>query len=1056
MLIPSFFQQTEIFWICLVLGLAALFLSFTVATKKFSIKIDCTPEKTWGPYGDCTRNCAGGFKYRTRAIEFMANHGGANCLESDLLQSISCNDDIPCGVNCIPGDPADFQWGNCPPCSKGVKPLQWKTVLPLKEATYMGQDCDIDEVIMVRECEGNIPPCPPDIDCQLSAYAESTCSAPCGSGTKYIFSSISVLPQGDGQQCDLGQLVQQASCYEGSCNCAPFTGTFSECNAACGPGIKVMFRPPGGNPNCPYISITSCEFTPCPNDTCTAPSVDFVQSLCYMQCAGLPFPEIDPQICFSQSILDAVCGGIFNNDCQEPRDCSLSSFSDFSECNATCSAAEPYGGIRTRIRTIVDPGNTGGISCLDKVFIDTEPCNNRVPVSYSAFNEITESYIQSVSAPQCSTNGCSLSAWYSITGFQGGCGACTQVWNRSLTFIGNVDQCPTDPSAYYSVSTCCGKNLNIPGRVTCGLLPACSSCVWDSVNNVSFRCPTIDDGVIYRQVRLLSNSNNPNVDCNTAGFECLYGKTSSGNPYYGNSQFSCSSYRYSCTSGQNQYLCPQGCNGSFCNGNGTPKYSVSNNITVSCECICHPGFYGVACENSLDRCPIASFSQLECNGLGSCSGVCVCDNPFDTTDDCTGSSTSWCWIYGNLSGSLQNSANTNVVETIRKLLGVIPIASTSNYFFSEQDCVNIDTIVVDPALKNSVTVQVVQPLDLYTAPSFLESGKVRRLGLTGKVESKIPHTLLSDLDSPCVPAISTYDILEAAIGPKAKYFIPRYIPFSSPVECESLLTLRTFSRFSSLSQLELQETISGPLLLQRPMTFSASYNVTPTTVGYGYLGNQFQFMKPGDAVQFNLGGQSQTYIFSNSLAQGTFFEYSNYQGDGEYLWTGLIRDSNSLNYISVSQQIETVFFDFSNYNPLISPVSLGIPTFLYQPPLPNFGDGTQFTFSYGTTVRTFSVQNSYLGRPPSYFTDSNGYTGTVYPHPFCWVGDPNGAPLTYQELFAMRGNAQGYLSTNLILFSNSSYPIGFACDNSATLQRNDIFSVTWQIPNNLTATFIPH
>ena len=921
MIIPTFGQQIEILLVLLLIAVSVIVVSFSVSKSQFGKKVDCQPEKFWGPWSECTRNCAGGNQYRTRAIEQMARHGGANCPQSDILQSQSCNDNIPCGINCVPGNPANFQWTPCPKCTKdAAQPIQYKTVIPVREATYMGQDCDIDSVIMSRECT-NIPPCPPDIDCQITEYTRSTCNVPCGSGTLNVFSRITRLPSGDGAPCDLGDLVSQEACSLGPCGCEglSWSGTFSECNAACGPGIQIMMRAPTVDENpgfCPYVSVTACSLTECPNSTCTAPSVDFVQALCYMQCAGLPFPEIDQNICFSQDILDAVCGinvgaglSYDNAGCEEPRDCSLTSFSDFGACSIqSCLASEPFGGTRTRIRTIVQPGNSGGQSCLDQVFEDVEPCLNLYPVSYSSFDINTNQFILSVSSPQCSNAGCSLSDWFSITGFLGGCGPCSQEWIRSLSFVGNIDQCPTDPSLFYSLSSCCGKSPSARNQTTCGALPACVQCQWQDIRDFPFKCTGVSGTrTLYRDMVLVSNTNNPLQNCQTTdAYECdgsTASNPSSLAPFYGNSIYSCSKYFFSCTTGGGPGECPVGCNGQQCSGYGVPSYTTYTG-GVSCTCDCYDGFSGPNCEILLDRCPIASLSELECNGLGTCSTVtssalpftCTCDNRLDTTADCTGSSTAWCWIYGNARGNFIGGAST--LNNLNKVLGVIPIASTSNYGFSEEDCINIDTITFDDGYKESFSYLPAKPL-------FIDSQQTRdppivnRLGFTGRIQSRIPYTLASDLTAFCLdmnPNLSTYQLLLQSIGyEKAQYFIPRYLPFSSPALCESLFTLRLIdglpTDYYNDSQLNLASSVTGPFLQNyyTQSSFSSWYSLVADSTWESFNQNNnantpascFQFQTTisqinipefyeGQLVTLTIGGSiSQTFKYeSGTLKPG--------------------------------------------------------------------------------------------------------------------------------------------------------------------------------------------
>lgn len=863
--IPTGQVNLQILALCLAVGAVVFWFFYKTSHAQLSKATDCEPAKVWSEWGACTSDCQGGQQFRTRSIAQLPLNGGTPCNPNDLLQSRSCNESIQCGQNCIPGDPNRYQWNPCPPCVNGdVQPVQYKYVPPIQTATQGGQDCSIDDVFLVQPCQGFIPPCPPNIDCVLSPYLETPCNVPCGSGTKFVYSTISTFPSGNGKECDMGLLVTQEACFLGPCNCDSLTwsGTFSECNAACGPGVQIMMRAPQpDNPAdalCPFFSITECTLTACPNATCTAPSVDFVQALCYLICAGFSSNsiDIDPNLCLSDDIFNAVCGfnasslatlltefpdldlsdpivhasfvsSMFGFDnCQPPKDCSLSSFTSFSACSLqTCQLEFPNGGTRTRVRIIEDPGNSGGIPCTDQIFIDYEPCNNYTSVTYTAWDEGAQTFVTSVSDPQCQSQTCQLSNWYSVTGFQGGCGpTCTQVWNRSITDAGsNPGTCPSLPVFFVSTSTCCGVNPDSE-QTNCGSLPDCINCVWETFTSLTLNCPAgiIGTRTVTIDALLKSETNIPGSNCFALGSQCSWVSVVTNPAIQAWSPFSCSSFFRVCTSTNE---CPTGCDNLVCSGHGTYSFTTASE-SITCFCVCDPGFSGPVCATVLPRCPIASVSGLECNGLGTCGGSplsCTCNNPNDTTVDCTGSSTSWCWVYGVTNGLFEQ--NTITAESVRKLLGAIPIASTSNYVFTELDCLSLSEFgtITNPVNKSLTVIRPQPVLVGMNQPGASVFGvsfsNVSRAFFQGTVQSQPPSTLITQLPSPqfCHDfawPINTWNLLSNTFGPTfSSKFIPRFLPGTSPLQCESLFTLSVFSAFAqqSLSVLSLSELPpSGP------------------------------------------------------------------------------------------------------------------------------------------------------------------------------------------------------------------------------------------------------
>ena len=845
----------------LLIGLvgASFGVSYSIAKKKYAQPVDCKPQDEWSAWSKCTRDCAGGQQYSTRSIAQMPLFGGQPCTTEQLLRSQSCPEyeSVPCGQPCKPGNPNSYFWAPCPPCRKGdTQPVQYKIVPPAQTATYMGVDCKVDDVFFYRECEDDVPLCPPDIDCEIVPYTTSSCNVPCGSGTQLVFSSISQFPQGNGAPCQLENLIVEQSCYTTSCDCdaLPWSNVWSDCNAACGPGVSVMIREPDPMlPNdgwCPYVSITSCTYGQCVPQAnsppeCVAPSTDLVQSLCYLSCAGYPLPELDPSLCsVTAEMIANICGGASGwgagyaggsfdasgqaqesflayglNDCVEPQDCSLSTWSDFGQCSRpTCSSNWPLGGTRTRVRTIVSPGNAGGVPCTALVYIDREPCNNQVPVSYTAFNTATEEYVQSVSSPECDAPYCSVSAFYSVSGFLGGCGnTCSQTWMRSITEFNDIELCPALPSYYVSVSTCCGSNPSFPSA-QCGSLSSCTSCEWlsyQSLLNVfpnPLACPYNSAILSTKSIDmpLVQETNKPNENCNL-NLPCEFNLTDTSSM----SPFSCSSFFTICSAFPDG--CPVGCDNLICSGHGTCIQKESGGT-----CSCNEGFSGEACEFFSATCPVASVSGLVCNGMGVCTSVsgpqgntysCVCNVSADTTPDCTGEATSWCWVYGEVEGKIMSSQFS--YGRISKLLGALPIVTSDAYTFTEVDCTQLairarSSLTTLPSQRYLRKVSAA-PIAFGQNAAELDHGNVSvysitSYGLSGRVRGFVPTTLVSNLGlrqcasylptpigTEANPPITSEQFVQLVTGPIiSERFIQRYVPGSAPPLCESIFEVTEF------------------------------------------------------------------------------------------------------------------------------------------------------------------------------------------------------------------------------------------------------------------------
>ena len=659
-----------------------------VASFKFKSLIakkqDCisTP---WSEWSECSRNCAGGSQLRTRSILVPPSNGGDECNANDFIETRPCFTTQECGRPCIPGDPTSVQWTPCPLCVRpGELPMQWKIVPPIAPATTGGLDCSVDQVYFTKVCDSYVPTCAPDIDCVLSAYTTSSCNVVCGSGTEVVYRSISTYPSGNGIQCNLAELITQQTCYPGSCNCdnLNWSGTWSECNASCGPGITVMLRTPSNAPNdtlCPYVSTTTCQFAPCPNSTCIPAPIDLIQAMCYLQCAGLPSPPLDPLLCSSTEITNAVCGfdqefsensgNAFDalhassiiklvsgfDNCAAPSDCELSTWSDWSACSRQCNLAFPLGGIQVRTRYVISNGNSGGVPCSSLCYQETRPCNSSINQSYTSC-DATEGV-----PAECTFIPCEYTPWTSYSTCSGECGPGFQTFTRQTN--GAAD-CSIDPSTLVESRSC--NN------------PPCVQCKWDPLASITINCDCdeLNPTRYFTQPVdvILRTNTNFFPPCSAVGRSCSVDAI----PVSATNV--CKSYYRECNCGAGLAGCPYGCNYQVCNGQGTAIISDG-----TCTCECFNGWSGENCSTKEFTCPVASFSGVVCNGVGTCNanGTCNCPSN-DTTPDCTGAD-AYCLVYGAANADFSTNSN-EVAQTgeTRKLLGAIQAGTFSQVVVNSQ------------------------------------------------------------------------------------------------------------------------------------------------------------------------------------------------------------------------------------------------------------------------------------------------------------------------------------------------------------------------------------
>ena len=752
-------------------------------------KVDCA-YSSWktAHYGSCSSVCHG-VQFATVSVVREATNGGKECDPIDAIRSQSCNTEVDCNQSCIAGDPSRIPWTACPTClGDNIFPVQWKIIPPLQPATNGGTDCRLEEVLQTRPCEGFIPACPPSVDCVMVPYYTSSCNVTCGSGTKNVLQSVTVFPEGDGSPCNPAFLSLQESCFV-DCSCIPFEGSFTTCNAACGQGIQARYQ--SGQPTgCSSIETQSCMITQCENTSCFAPSVDYIQALCVLSCSGLPLPAFAEGVCSTSAMMTTICAasGAFN-PCAEARDCSLSTWSTYSDCSIPqCSTARQDGGTRTAVRAIVSNAVGGGIQCIDEVMLITEPCNAWLPIPYEAYDTLTNSFTSSVSAAQCTASrDCEYSAFYSVSTCSAPCQG-----TGSITYFRSITQFPDSP---FSGRQCDTSPGNLTSYSLCTNATACTPCVWYSPTDdpsFLFQCQYTDSGWKSEYVSLASNSNN--TDCFTTGSTCTFdqftktvgtityppGKDANGN--YRTE--TCKAYGTVC-SGFSQCPAPQNL---VCNGQGVPV-----DLNGTCTCECYERWSGNACDIHFGQlCPIGSNTQ-ECSGVGACNivtGSCTCPNG-DLTSDCSAQALAWCWMFADY--VMDPCTVSNFTWPLRKLMGAFPIIDSAYGSFSIENCTSSEWNDVD---LSGVVLTVPAPLLQPDLPA-LDTCSMNSARFTTEIRPDPPATLFHDWRLYCDMTVD--DAILNQNYP-TEQFVHRLVPGSFPVRCESLFSQSFIANPNDIAQ----------------------------------------------------------------------------------------------------------------------------------------------------------------------------------------------------------------------------------------------------------------
>jgi hypothetical protein len=328
--------------------------------------IHCKVSK-WTKWEKCSVTCGVGLKTRRRAIETISKHGGYKC--PNLKETGECKV-AECPVHCTAS-----AWGMWSSCSKTCGPgkITRKRNIIEKE-NYGGKPCGKlfqNSDCITMHCK---------IDCTVDDWKPWTkCTKTCGSGNQMRNRMIKAEAAHGGRSCP--KLEEHRVCGKSPCpvDCAVGTwGKWSTCTQSCGDGYQHQYRQvikvwAFGGIRCPsLVHKRQCNPWPCPIDC----AVDDwgAWTTCTKSCAGGVHQRKRAMIenrKFGGKECPVLNEKSACNTESCPVDCTVSSWSKWTTCTATCG-----GGKQERSRVIQTAGRHGG-NCpalSDKRVCGSSPC----------------------------------------------------------------------------------------------------------------------------------------------------------------------------------------------------------------------------------------------------------------------------------------------------------------------------------------------------------------------------------------------------------------------------------------------------------------------------------------------------------------------------------------------------------------------------------------------------------------------------------------------------------------------------------------------------------
>jgi len=318
----------------------------------------------WSSWSECSRACAGARERARRIVAFAAG-GGAKCegalhvIEPCNRKGEQCEDNLP--VDCVVGDWG--KWSKCSvSCGGGQRTRKRHVATP---AARGGAPCE-GNFFVVEPC--NDHSCSGDChDCRWSDWSEwGNCTV---SGQKFRTRGVDKLPNHCGKPCEEGCAKEVASCTGGAdgelfCAWSGWSET-TLCAGSCGhasatrmrsltvskkppKGGLVMAAPEGGACSGMQMNVSACPFTKSCTEECSPRDCRFADWSDWHQpsCSGLC--ERHRVIKKVNNLCGKPCDGALLETkqcpytCDEPKDCLLSEWSDWTACSSDGPGGQRY------------------------------------------------------------------------------------------------------------------------------------------------------------------------------------------------------------------------------------------------------------------------------------------------------------------------------------------------------------------------------------------------------------------------------------------------------------------------------------------------------------------------------------------------------------------------------------------------------------------------------------------------------------------------------------------------------------------------------------------
>eukprot|EP00927_Polykrikos_kofoidii_P048726 TRINITY_DN42941_c0_g1_i1.p1 TRINITY_DN42941_c0_g1~~TRINITY_DN42941_c0_g1_i1.p1 ORF type:complete len:1553 (+),score=204.95 TRINITY_DN42941_c0_g1_i1:74-4660(+) len=348
--------------------------------------VDCKWSQ-WKSWGDCSRTCDGGHRFRNRKIAQVAIGGGKICEPGDQDQVEPCNVQECVSSPCIDGK--WDSWSLWSPCSRSCG---GGTSFRMREVAVTASDCGVPALGNQRDtklCNVDVQ-CEADKDCKFSDWNHWTgCSSTC-EGVTQRSRLIQEFGRGNGAFC-IGSLSETRPCNSGvgadtslarcpssrPVDCAMNEWSpWSACSASCGGGQssrnRTMLKEPrhGGKGCLENTLVVSKE---CGRAPCSAGPIpvdctfgDWQSWSACSKCGGkksrfrsiLSFPQNGGRLCDPTDIHEiSQCPS-----CGAAVYCTWADWGEWSACDAACG-----NGRKSRGRYLTQSNIPGTVSAFESL-----------------------------------------------------------------------------------------------------------------------------------------------------------------------------------------------------------------------------------------------------------------------------------------------------------------------------------------------------------------------------------------------------------------------------------------------------------------------------------------------------------------------------------------------------------------------------------------------------------------------------------------------------------------------------------------------------------------